>query len=302
MRKLLLATVGMTLAVCVRTHAQGTVTAPQPSEKFTFCAGVAGGNYEFTGIQLERQMPGQFLGRHTRGSMDNMDRVAKGECQGGIVQSDAYFVYMKMNSTAELHVERARDMYPEYAHLICNKMVNRLSDLSSKNVVLVGPPGSGSSVTWDAMSIADPKLKAVQTLPLGGTRALGKVSDGVEAQCMLFVAGLKTQVMMDANEMAAGAKGTMHLTPIDDDKLFDIKDVKGRPIYTAGQIPDGTYPNGLQVSGWFSSGKPIDTVRIESIFIDNVDYADSHIDDLEKVLLALTKAMPSINNRVLPPQ
>lgn len=272
----------------------------QDPNKFRFCAGMPGGNYEFVGIALERQLPGHIEGVHTKGSLENMERVESGDCQGGIVQSDAYFGYMRKHPTAQMHVERARDMYPEYGHLICNKTISELSDLTAKNTVLVGAAGSGSSVMWDAIVTANPQYKDVQTLPLGGTRALSKVTDGQEAQCMLFVAGLKAQVMMDANDMAVNANGNLHLTYMRDKKLFDIKDAKGRPVYTESEIPDGTYPKGLQATGWVSSGKAVSTIMVESVLIDNVDYADAHPTNIDLVLTGINKAMPAINQRVLP--
>jgi TRAP-type uncharacterized transport system substrate-binding protein len=267
--------------------------------KFRYCSGIEGGNYEFTAIAIERQLPGHISNVHTKGSMDNMEAVAKGDCQGGIVQSDAYFVYMQQNPSAQMNVERARDMYPEYGHLICNKTISEISDLTNKNTVLVGPPGSGSSVMWDAIVRANPtKYKDVQTLPLGGARALGKVSDGIDAQCMLFVAGLKAQVMLDANEAAKTSNGNLHLTYMRDPALFKLQDSRGRPIYTRSEIPSGTYPYGLQSSGWFTSGSSVDTVQVESILIDNVPYADAHGSNVDKVLRAVDKAMPQIKQHM----
>lgn len=290
------------LSVICTTHianAQNVDTA----KKFKFCSGMPGGNYEFTAIALERQLPGHITIVHTKGSLENMSLVDSGDCEVAIVQSDAYFMYIRQHPTAAIHVERSRDMYPEFGHLICNSSIKNISELTARSTVLVGPPGSGSSVMWDAIVTANPaKYKDVQTLPLGGTRALSKITDGTEAQCMLFVSGLRSEIMQAANVMAINTKGNLRLTPMNDATLFEIKDAKGRPVYTQSKIPDGTYPNGLQATGWLSSGKSVDTVQVESIAIDNLPWADANSDDINLVLTGLNKAIPMINDHMHPQQ
>lgn len=69
-------------------------------------------------------------------------------------------------------------MYPEYGHLICNKTISEISDLKRGNTVLVGAPGSGSAVMWDAIVRANPRYKDVATLPWAGTGRWGKSRTG----------------------------------------------------------------------------------------------------------------------------
>jgi TRAP-type uncharacterized transport system substrate-binding protein len=268
-------------------------------ENFPYCTGPSGGNYEFTGVAIKRQLP-RVIPVTTKGSLDNMEQVDKGTCAAAIVQSDAYFVYMADHSNAALTVERARDMYPEYGHMICNATIAEISDLKRGNTVFVGPAGSGSAVMWDAITRANPKYKDVATLPIGGDRALGKVSDGQDGQCMLFVAGLRSQSMMNANNVAKTTNGNLRLVYMRDPKLFDLKDAKGRPIYKKATIPSGTYPGGLQESGIFTSGHSVDTIEVESVLVDSIPYADKYEGNLNIFLAAVNKAMPSINDHVLP--
>lgn len=292
---------GASLAFAMAGPLLPSASVAQTTASLKYCTGVSGGNYDFTGIAVKRQLPDHVDLVNTAGSLDNMDRVAKGECQAGIVQSDAYYVYMQTHPEAALSVERARYMYPEYGHLICNATISEISDLQRGNTVLVGAPGSGSSTMWDAIVRANPdKYKEVGTLPIGGARALGKVSDGVDAQCMLFVTGLGSKSMRDANEVAKESNDHLHLTYMRDPKLFDIKDGKGRAIYQRSEIPSGTYPGGLQKPGTFTYGKSVDTVLVESILVDNVSYADQHESNLNIFLASVNKAMPAINDRVMP--
>lgn len=264
------------------------------------CSGISGGNYDFTTISIARQLGAKGITNvNTAGSMENLDKVASDACQAGLGQADAWFLYQSSHPQAQLALELARNMYPEYGHLICNASVKEISDLKRGNTVLVGNPGSGSAVMWEAIVRANKAYADVATLPIGGIRALGKVADGTDAQCMLFVAGLKSPVMNEANDFAKTAPG-LHLTYMRDPALFAIKDGKGRAIYARSAIPDGTYPNGLQKGGWISSGKPVDTVEVQSVLFANTSYIDANGPAYETFLKAVKNALPAINDRVLP--
>lgn len=232
--------------------------------------------------------------------MANLDFVSKGVCQATIAQIDAYYVFEQQNAADAANVEIARDMYPEAGHLVCNKSIGAMSDLKAGDTVILGGEGSGSPVTWDAVVRANPaKYKDVQTLPMNSIdRALGKVRTD-EAKCMLFVAGLRSKAMIDANTQAKAANGNLHLATMRDPHLFDLKDKKNRPIYTRTTIPDGTYPDGLQNSGWFTSGA-VDTIEVMSVMVDNVPYAEKHEKQFDIFLKAVEHAMPAIRAQVLP--
>lgn len=92
------------LAACALPLFCGALAAPMtpalaevPGNPVRYCTGVPGGNYDFTGIAIKRQLPQHLELVNTGGSMDNLAKVDKGECEAAIVQSDAYFVYMQQN-------------------------------------------------------------------------------------------------------------------------------------------------------------------------------------------------------------
>lgn len=294
MRRTLLAVTALAASFTWGSLAQA---ADQP---ITMCTGIAKGNYDFVGLALTRQLgPKNITLVNTAGSLENLDKVSSNACQVGIGQADAWFLFGSKNPSAANSLELARNLYPEYGHLICNGSVQEISDLHRGNTVLVGAVGSGSAVMWDAIVRANKKYAEVATLPIGGIRALGKVADGTDASCMLFVAGLKSPAMLEANDFAKTAP-SLHLTYMRDPDLFSLKDAKGRAIYTRSAIPDGTYPNGLQKPGFLSSGKPVDTVQVQSLFFANTTFIDANPEGYEKLLTALKSAMPMINDRVQP--
>ena len=268
-----------------------------------FCSGVKDGNYDFAAIQFAQQAKGILNVNviNTAGSLENLTKIDKGECDAAIVQSDAYGVYMKQNSHSSLNIERGRALYSEYVHFICNSAakITRITQLTAANTVLIGANGGGTSVTWDSFKLADAKRYGpVQTLPIGGLRAVNKVQEGSDAQCMMYVTGLKSASINEANKVALNSSGRLVLVAADDGDLPGLKDPKGKPIYTKLDIPSGTYPGGLQPSALF--GSSVSTIAVEAVFVTNSNYIDAHEGDYNSLLRAVNNAMPAVMARVTP--
>jgi TRAP transporter TAXI family solute receptor len=251
--------------------------SPPPSVKL--CTGARDGNYEFSGIQIAQQAKGALnvVVVNTQGSLENLAKLDKGECDAAIVQSDAYGVYIKQNSKSALNLEKGRALYQEYLHFICNTQagISKITQLTKNQTILVGPLGGGTSTTWESFKIADPKRYGmIPTLPIGGLRAVNIVQEGSEAACMLFVAGLKSGQINEANQVAVNSKGRLALIAADDSDLPKVKDPKGKPIYTKATIPGGTYPGGLQPSSMF--GSSVDTIAVDAVFVTNAAFIDAN--------------------------
>lgn len=265
-----------------------------------FCTGADGGNYDFSGIQVKRQASGLVPVDlvQTKGSMDNLDRIANASCDAAIVQSDAYGVYMKQHNGAVLNVERGRVLYPEYVHLVCNKNagLSKITGLKKGMTLLVGPNGGGSSVTWDSFVLADPnRYGPVSTSPIGGKRGLGMVDDGTEATCMLYVAGLASQSMNEADDFAEKS-GHLDLVATDDSDVAKLKDNKGRLVYEDLSIPGGTYPRSFQTR--HLTGSSIGAIAPNAIVIANVAFIEANDTVYDKFLTAVNKAVPAILEHV----
>lgn len=280
------------LAMATTTHAeQATIR---------FCTGPDGGNYDFSGIQVKRQAAGAINVTlvNTKGSMENLDRIAAGTCDAAIVQSDAHGVYMKQHPGSVLNIERGRVLYPEYLHLVCNKDagLSKITGLKKGMTVLVGPNGGGSAVSWDSFKLADPKQYGeVGTLPIGGKRGLGIVDDGKDASCMLYVAGLGASSMTDADDFAEKS-GHLALVPTDDSDVARLKDAKGRPVYASASIPSGTYPRSFQTRS--ITGSSIGAISLDAILVTNVPFIEANDAVYDRFLTAVGKAMPAIQEHV----
>jgi TRAP transporter TAXI family solute receptor len=267
----------------------------------TLCTGVRGGNYDFSGIQIAQQAKGALtvVIVNTQGSQENLARLDKGECEAAVVQSDAYGVYIKQNAHSALNLEKGRILYQEYLHFICNPEagLTKITQLTKKHTILIGPLGGGTSTSWQSFRIADPKrYDSIPTLPLGGLRAINIVQEGSEASCMLFVTGLKSGQINEANQVALSNKGRLALIAADDSDLPKIKDPKGKPVYTKATIPSGTYPGGLQPA--LIMGSSVDTIAVDAVFVTNTRFIDENEQSYNSLLQAVNNAVPAIKNKL----
>jgi TRAP-type uncharacterized transport system substrate-binding protein len=212
-------------------------------------------------------------------------------------------VYKAKNSSSSMTLEVGTALYPELLHLICNSEagLSKITGLTKTTPIMIGPNGSGTSVTWDSFVNSDPsRYGVVPTLPIGGIRALGRVKEGTEASCMLFVTGLKASSINEANVVAKSSSGKLVLVPTNDSDLLKLKSPgkNGKVIYEEALIPSGTYPGGLQPASIM--GSSVKTISVNALFVTNTDYIDAHPNDYDSLLRSVNRAIPAVHNRVMP--
>lgn len=128
-------------------------------------------------------------------------------------------------------------------------------------------------------------------MPLFGPRALEKVKDGTEVQCMIFTAALNSPFVTGAvNE----AGDYVSLIPTDDGDFGNAKDEKGQPLYTYLDIPGGTYPKVQH--GTLSSS--VATVAVEAVWVVRAGWIDANEKPYDWLIAAKNKAAPAIKKMV----
>lgn len=268
----------------------------------TICTGAKTGTYYNAGLQLASKAKGSIEAQviETKGAVDNIDRMLKGECQAAFVQSDTYAGWKSQNPGESLNFTRLAALYDEYVHLVCNRTsgISALSKLygTTNRKVLTGLPKSGGEATWFSwVGVKQKDLGSVATDRIGGTQATLAVSDGSEAQCFLFVAGLNTRAIKDVDRSSSDH---LALVSVDDDVILKIVDpATKKPVYEAADIPSGTYPN-LQPSGTFWGTKPVSTMKVKALLIVRADWGDDA--KLQALSTAVMQATPSIRQLVAP--
>lgn len=293
--RFILFAVGLGLAA-LALAATAAAPAHATNPPMTLCSGPDGGMYQRAAQEVVNQGRDrlQFNLVPTKGSIENLDKLAAGECDAAPVQADAFRVYKAKYSKDAGALEKAGPLYLEYVHLICNNKagVSRIVDLrNGKHGVAIGPERSGSSVTWDSFVLADKSYSKTPTLPLAGARALEKVKLGDEAACMIFTSALNNNfVKTDVN--AAG--DYVSLIPADDGDFDNAKDDKGQPIYRYMAIPGGTYPK-IQHG---TLGTSVKTVAVEAIWVVRSDWIDKNERPYNYFIAAKNKAAAAIRQLV----
>jgi uncharacterized protein len=270
-------------------------SAKHEKPHFRLCTGNSQLNYYKAGQYLKAKSDAVVIDVvETKGSLDNLDRMIAGECDGAYVQNDALLVYSQKNARAISEMERAGILYQGQAHMLCNKQANlgRMVNLTKDMTVAVGPEGSGARITWDAFVMADKKRYGqVGTDGRSGQRALNAVADGAGVTCALVVTALNSNFMRnDAQQF--GDKIVLVGTD-DRDMANGMKDSKGRQVYSYGEVPSGTYPK-VQPSGTVFGTKSIGTIAVDAVFVASSKWIGDNESSYDKVLRAFSNARPDI--------
>jgi len=292
MKKLLLAAIAA-LAMTSVAHAE--------PETFRLCTGNGALNYFKAGHMFKAASTSVKIEViETKGSLDNLDKLSNGQCDGAFVQSDAMLVYSSKNAKAISGMERAGVLYQEQAHMICNRKLDlgRMVNLNKSHTVAVGPDGSGARTTWDAFVLADKaRYSAVNTDSRSGVRALSAVAEGTQVQCALVITALNSSFMK--NDAQQQGDNVVLVGTDDRDMTKTAKDDRGNAVYTYGEIPAGTYPK-IQPTGAVYGTKAIGTIQVDAIFVANTNWINNNETAYDKLLRSFAAAKPQIQKLAQP--
>ena len=248
---------------------------------FKLCTADPNGNYHRFGTLLKSSAA---LGVNvelvnTAGSMENLALLQADKCDGAYVQRNAFTVYAERNPSGSYYFERLATPALEYAHMVCNRDsdVDDVGDLAGKTL-LVGEPGSGTEVTWSEFVGMDSNYAGVTTRKEGGSRALQQVATG-QADCMMYVASLNTELMQTANSMG----DRLVLVPVNDWDFNDKKygggklfqghlDQSGERVYEFQHVPDDQY-NNIQDGIFFSE---VETLTVPVDMVASLEWSEKN--------------------------
>lgn len=273
------------------------VAASAVEAPVNLCTAGAKGNYFAAGREMAAAANPRFLKItvvETDGSMDNMQRMAKGECGAAIVQSDAFLVYQARHRDKPVEITRNRFLYAEFAHLVCRRDANiaTTDDLlrsPERHKVLVGAAESGSALTWHAFTLLDRRYGELTAENVGGEEALDRVL-GNQAQCLFFVSGLGSELGNNVNQRGKD----LRLVPITEDVLRNAA-FGTVTLYETRHIPKGYYENleaGLPESG-------VETLTVAATLVIDRRWSDRYPNGPSALLGAVTGATPAIDRRAL---
>jgi TRAP transporter TAXI family solute receptor len=287
---------GLHSALCL--SAWLAVSTVQAAE-LSLCTARADGNYYAAGEIIRSRTNAERLNlalRETAGSVDNLGRLARRECDAAIVQLDAYLVYQEANRWRRLELARPNYLYEEFVHLICRRdagldSIEDLANGEGKHEVLIGEPESGSAATWRYFTILDPDYAKTPARTVGGAQALTEVRKPGGASCMLYVSGLRSKF----SATVSNAGDTLALVPVDDPDLDEAR-FAGERIYRFRKIPAGTYP-ALQAT---DRKRDLETLTVGATLFVTQSWAEANYDANAYLVEVILRTKPEILERVAP--
>lgn len=215
----------LSIAIGIATALMATTALPQD---INITTGREGGSYfGVQGPKIVKFVKGVGLNAAfvpSTGSLDNLDKVAKGEAQVGIAQADAIMFFKKTNPQAGTKIEMGGSLGRECVFVVAKKggKVNTDSDLQVKGATIAaGAQGDGSRATWDYMGILEEKFKNATTNDVGGASGLSQVVSG-QTNAFLFVTNPDPKVLY-SNELFSLARDnkSLQFVPVTDWDLND---------------------------------------------------------------------------------
>ncbi|WP_415949306.1 TAXI family TRAP transporter solute-binding subunit [Streptomyces sp. KLOTTS4A1] len=254
--------------------------ADRPGGQVVFSTGGRGGVYEEYGKLLDRaavkDLPDLDIDlRTSKGSKENVERVADGRADITIAAADAVQQYKDSEAPGADVLRGCARLYDDYVHLVvaADSGIEKAADLRDKRVV-VGPEGSGVRI------IADRVLQAAGLDPAGDLQPLGVASQDAddllergEVDAFFWSGGLPTPFVEKLSE-----RMEISLVPLGD----VIEALHARPgsagYYRASVMPADAYPRAQR-------GHTVDTIAVANLLVaaDRVD--DRLIEWLTRVVI-----------------
>ena len=260
-------------------------------------AGQVGGLYDKFAHMFEKVASGMSVKIiTTSGSLENLRLLSAGQADLALIQSDLLAMREKKLPGKELVTEQAT-LYIEYVQLIANRRggIKSVKDIDpSKNVIFIGPKGSGTAMTWEALCEQDERYRKIPIKYEDYSTSLDQVQNNPNA-LMLFVGGLNSDFLKKAEERAKKS-GNLRLVAVDDRKLVDKLDGQGNAIYRFVQIPSNVYPH-LQ-KGWIFK-TDVETLAVEAVVVLRNEWAANHgTESMDALSLAVMETKPEIQRFV----
>lgn len=173
---------------------------------------------------------------NTIGSIENLQKMDKEECDAAFVQRDTYVTHANdTNGATKLDYTRVLAPYSEVVHLICTRDSGILNLSQMKNNdklrIVTGSKGSGSNVTWSNLVNSSADYAPVSVMELDGVAAEQALFTN-KADCMLNVSGVGNQFMKLINE-----RDKYELVEWDEIALNDVLDPALDKVYTPYTLP-----------------------------------------------------------------
>jgi TRAP-type uncharacterized transport system substrate-binding protein len=210
----------------------------------------------------------------SKGSLDNLDKVASGEAQIGFTQADAFQFWRSRHGNEAQKVDIIGELGDECVFVAVKDggKVGSESDLKEGIKIAVGEPASGSYASWQYLQSLEKDYAKVETYAKGGVRSLAKVTTG-EYDAFLWVSPDRTNKFLESvNQKGSG------LTMISMNGCWSVDDKlpNGKAVYELKKA--------VTESGWLSDSK-VKVPCTKTLVVANTDAGDDMLETASTVLL-----------------
>lgn len=141
------------------------------------CTGTLSSDYSRFSNQIAANTKLKIKNVLTNGSIDNLQKLAKGECDFAIAQNDT-IVSDQLVKSIEFDTQ-------EYALLICHKdsNISTIEELSNKNTIFVGSDQGGSQFT---LSQLISKIGSLQLVAINSSKPIIEASSNLDKSSCIF--------------------------------------------------------------------------------------------------------------------
>lgn len=202
----------------------------------------------------------------SKGSLDNLDRVAANEAQIGFVQADAFMLWHSKHQNEAAHVGTIGKLQKECAYLVVKDggKIDDEDDIKAGVKLAIGKPDSGTYATWQYMRQLEKDYAAATTTADDSNLVFNSIKTGDIDGFLIVNAQNKT----NARLTAAAADGSgLKIIGLDDYSLD-------------GKLPTGERVYSLEKSaysqGW---GNNVKTSCMDTLVIGNIDEANEQLVD-----------------------
>ena len=257
------------------------VSLPALAQDVVISTGGRGGSYFSTGEKLagilaEYDYPAKSV--KSKGSIENIERVASGEATLGFTQLDALAWWMNRNPESAGNLKVLGNLYAECVYVAVNTSgpIDDEGDLQSdKAKVAVQKRGSGSAVSWSYMQDLEPDFARGSTYFQGGLQLLNEIANTPDGEINAFL-WVSDPLNLDQRYLKTVLENdNLKLVDIKDWDLNDKHPELGRAIYRFEE-PD--------VAKGLVFDKELNTVCMDAVVVANADADDDMLDDVVDVL------------------
>ncbi len=244
--------------------------------------GGRGGSYYATGEQLAiilSEYDYQPKVEKSKGSVENLDRVASGEAALGFAQLDAVAWWMTRNPEKANEFTVLGNLFPECVYIAVNKdgPIGDEDDLqTNKGKIAVQKKGSGAAVTWEYMRDLNSGYANSQTLYQGGMQVLSKLASQPDGDVNAFLWVSNPEKLDQRYLNTVLNNDQLELINVNDWDLNDKHEELGRAIYRFEEP---------EVQKGFLNDQEVKTICMDAVVIASKSADEDMLDDVADVLI-----------------